>query len=90
MPSSVLLYCLSFKYCVFQRASSSEQQSSWLPNFPPVSVNAVYTYWRNEILFPVGFLQPPFFSKDQPMALNFGQLGASIGHEVNSYAAEKN
>lgn len=54
----------------------------WPLTFSPVTVNAVYIYSRNQILSPVGIIQPPFFAEDQPMALNFGHLGAFIGHEV--------
>ncbi|XP_054439972.1 membrane metallo-endopeptidase-like 1 [Pteronotus mesoamericanus] len=45
-------------------------------------VNAFYSPNRNQIVFPAGILQPPFFSKEQPQALNFGGIGMVIGHEV--------
>ncbi|NP_001101467.2 membrane metallo-endopeptidase-like 1 [Rattus norvegicus] len=45
-------------------------------------VNAFYSPNRNLIVFPAGILQPPFFSKDQPQALNFGGIGMVIGHEI--------
>ncbi|XP_026645836.1 membrane metallo-endopeptidase-like 1 isoform X1 [Microtus ochrogaster] len=45
-------------------------------------VNAFYSPNRNQIVFPAGILQPPFFSKDQPQALNFGGIGMVIGHEI--------
>ncbi|KAM9688766.1 membrane metallo-endopeptidase-like 1 isoform 1-T1 [Trichechus inunguis] len=45
-------------------------------------VNAFYSPNRNQIVFPAGILQPPFFSKEQPQALNFGGIGMVIGHEI--------
>ncbi|XP_029805502.1 membrane metallo-endopeptidase-like 1 isoform X1 [Suricata suricatta] len=45
-------------------------------------VNAFYSPNRNQIVFPAGILQPPFFSKEQPQALNFGAIGMVIGHEI--------
>jgi predicted metalloendopeptidase len=48
----------------------------------PHMVNAYYSPSFNEIVFPAGILQPPFFSEDYDMALNFGGIGAVIGHEM--------
>uniref|UniRef100_A0A672FE39 Membrane metallo-endopeptidase-like 1 n=1 Tax=Salarias fasciatus TaxID=181472 RepID=A0A672FE39_SALFA len=45
-------------------------------------VNAFYSHNRNQIVFPAGILQPPFFSKHQHQALNFGGIGMVIGHEI--------
>ncbi|XP_056130949.1 membrane metallo-endopeptidase-like 1 isoform X2 [Lampris incognitus] len=45
-------------------------------------VNAFYSPNRNQIVFPAGILQPPFFSKNQLQALNFGGIGMVIGHEI--------
>uniref|UniRef100_A0A8C3MZ95 Membrane metalloendopeptidase like 1 n=1 Tax=Geospiza parvula TaxID=87175 RepID=A0A8C3MZ95_GEOPR len=45
-------------------------------------VNAFYSPNRNQIVFPAGILQTPFFSKHQPQALNFGGIGMVIGHEI--------
>uniref|UniRef100_A0AAY4CRU5 Membrane metallo-endopeptidase-like 1 n=1 Tax=Denticeps clupeoides TaxID=299321 RepID=A0AAY4CRU5_9TELE len=45
-------------------------------------VNAFYSPNRNQIVFPAGILQPPFFSKHQSQALNFGGIGMVIGHEI--------
>uniref|UniRef100_A0A4W5P248 Membrane metalloendopeptidase like 1 n=1 Tax=Hucho hucho TaxID=62062 RepID=A0A4W5P248_9TELE len=45
-------------------------------------VNAFYSPNRNQIVFPAGILQPPFFSKQQLQALNFGGIGMVIGHEI--------
>jgi len=45
-------------------------------------VNAYYSPSYNEIVFPAGILQPPFFSENYDKALNFGGIGAVIGHEM--------
>ncbi|MBN3307722.1 MMEL1 protein, partial [Amia calva] len=45
-------------------------------------VNAFYSPNRNQIVFPAGILQPPFFSQQQLQALNFGGIGMVIGHEI--------
>jgi len=45
-------------------------------------VNAYYSPNMNEMAFPAGILQPPFFSKDAPMVLNFASIGAVMGHEL--------
>ncbi len=47
----------------------------------PSTVNAYYDPTINEIVFPAGILQPPFFNKDADMAVNYGGIGAVIGHE---------
>jgi putative endopeptidase len=48
----------------------------------PPTVNAYYNGSRNEIVFPAGILQPPFFDKTMDDAINFGGIGAVIGHEL--------
>ncbi|GMU57921.1 MAG: peptidase M13 [Candidatus Xenobia bacterium] len=48
----------------------------------PPTVNAYYDPSNNEIVFPAGILQPPFFSEKAPDALNYGGIGAVIGHEI--------
>ncbi|KAI4548035.1 hypothetical protein MG293_000365 [Ovis ammon polii] len=45
-------------------------------------VNAFYSSGRNQIVFPAGILQPPFFSAQQPKSLNYGGIGMVIGHEI--------
>lgn len=47
----------------------------------PPTVNAYYNPTINEIVFPAGILQPPFFNKDADMAVNYGAIGAVVGHE---------
>ena len=48
----------------------------------PPTVNAYYDPQRNEIVFPAGILQGPFFTKDADEAVNYGGIGAVIGHEM--------
>ncbi len=48
----------------------------------PPTVNAYYNPSYNEIVFPAGILQPPFFNADADDAINYGAIGAVIGHEI--------
>jgi endothelin-converting enzyme/putative endopeptidase len=48
----------------------------------PQTVNAYYNPGTNEICFPAGILQPPFFDADADPAENYGAIGAVIGHEI--------
>jgi putative endopeptidase len=48
----------------------------------PPTVNAYYDAEMNEIVFPAGILQPPFFDPDADDASNYGAMGAVIGHEM--------
>ena len=48
----------------------------------PHQVNAYYNPGMNEICFPAGILQPPFFAADADAAENYGGIGAVIGHEI--------
>lgn len=48
----------------------------------PPTVNAYYNPTRNEIVFPAGILQPPFFDAKADDAVNYGGIGAVIGHEM--------
>jgi predicted metalloendopeptidase len=48
----------------------------------PPTVNAYYSPPENDINFPAGILQPPFFDKSEDDAVNFGGIGVVIGHEL--------
>lgn len=55
-------------------------KSEW--HMTPQTVNAYYNPSNNEIVFPAGILQPPFFNKDADDAVNYGAIGVVIGHEM--------
>ena len=49
----------------------------------PQTVNAYYNPQNNEIVFPAAILQPPFFDPNADDAVNYGAIGAVIGHEIS-------
>ena len=49
----------------------------------PQTVNAYFNPTNNEIVFPAAILQPPFYDYKADMAINFGGIGAVIGHEIS-------
>ena len=55
-------------------------RSEW--GMTPQTVNAYYSGQKNEIVFPAAILQPPFFDATADDALNYGGIGAVIGHEM--------
>ncbi len=55
-------------------------KAKWLMS--PQTVNAYYNPTTNEICFPAGILQPPFFNFDADDAVNYGAIGVVIGHEM--------
>jgi putative endopeptidase len=55
-------------------------KSEWFMN--PQTVNAYYNPVWNEIVFPASILQPPFFNVNADDAVNYGGIGAVIGHEI--------
>jgi predicted metalloendopeptidase len=55
-----------------------EQEWHW----PASIVNASYNPLQNFMNFPAGILQPPFFHRDYPKAMNFGAMGMVMGHEL--------
>ena len=50
--------------------------------YPPPTINASYNPLLNNITFPAGILQPPFYDKQADDAMNFGGIGAVVGHEL--------
>ncbi len=63
------------------RIGRSVDREQWLMTTP--TVNAYYSAQLNEIVFPAGRLQPPFFSVSYDEAANYGGIGATIGHEMS-------
>ncbi len=55
---------------------------TWEWGMTPQTVNAYYSPTRNEIVFPAAILQPPFFNMMADDAVNYGGIGAVIGHEM--------
>ncbi|GFR64348.1 endothelin-converting enzyme 1 [Elysia marginata] len=57
-------------------------RTKWSTTTTPAVVNAFYSATKNQIMFPAGILQPPFYSKHFPKYLNYGGIGMVIGHEI--------
>lgn len=63
----------------YNKINKPVDRNEW--GMTPPTVNAYYNPTINEIVFPAGILQPPFFTAGGDMAMNFGGIGAVIGHE---------
>jgi len=63
-----------------RRIGTPVDKSEW--RMTPQTVNASYSSVKNEIVFPAAILQPPFFDPDADPAVNYGAIGAVIGHEI--------
>lgn len=68
----------NFNYMI-NKLGKPVDPDEWFMN--PQTVNAYYSSSKNEIVFPAGILQPPFYSTESDDALNYGGIGAVIGHE---------
>lgn len=64
----------------WRQVGKAPVRSKWLMN--PQEVNAYYNPSFNEIVFPAGILQVPFFGIDYPDYLNYGGIGVVVGHEL--------
>ena len=62
------------------RVGGAVDRSEW--HMTPQTVNAYFNPAQNEIVFPAGILQPPFFDLDADDAINYGAIGVVIGHEI--------
>ncbi len=72
-------HAFEFEYMV-SKINKPVDREEWF--MPPQTVNAYYSPNLNEICFPAGILQPPFFYADADDALNYGAIGMVIGHEM--------
>lgn len=63
-----------------QKIGQPVDRAEW--GMTPPTVNAYYNPSKNEIVFPAGILQPPFFDPKADDAVNYGGIGAVIGHEM--------
>lgn len=64
----------------FSKLGKEVDRKEW--HTTPQTVNAYYNSTRNEITFPAGILHPPFFDLSADDAVNYGAIGAVIGHEI--------
>ncbi|MDH4055502.1 MAG: peptidase M13 [Gammaproteobacteria bacterium] len=65
---------------LMDRHNGPVDRTEW--GMTPQTVNAYYNPLLNEIVFPAAILQPPFFNVDAEDAVNYGGIGAVIGHEI--------
>jgi putative endopeptidase len=65
----------------YDKLGKPVDKTEW--SMTPPTVNAYYSSQFAEIVFPAGILQPPFFDKQVDDAVNFGAIGAVIGHELS-------
>ena len=65
----------------FEDLGKPRDKSRW--GFSPPTVNAGYNSTNNDITFPAGILQPPFFNSAADDAINYGAIGGVIGHEIS-------
>ena len=64
----------------YDRLYDTKDKNRW--SMEPHNINAYYSPSFNEIVFPAGILQEPFFSDEYDMSLNLGGIGCVIGHEI--------
>ena len=72
---------------ILQRLNKKPDKSIW--EMPGNLNNACYDPYKNDLTFPAGILQAPFYDAKQSRAANYGGIGATIGHEV-SHAFDNN
>ena len=65
---------------MFRTKDDPVDRTEWA--MTPQTVNAYYNPGSNEIVFPAGILQPPFYDPEGLPVTNLGRIGAVIGHEI--------
>lgn len=70
----------SSAYYIEKHVNKPTDRKEWL--MTPQTINAYYNPTTNEICFPAGILQPPFFNAEADDACNYGAIGVVIGHEM--------
>ena len=68
------------RHYIDTRVNKPVDRDEWL--MTPQTINAYYNPTTNEICFPAGILQPPFFNPEADDACNYGAIGVVIGHEM--------
>lgn len=71
------------KYMLRQELERLDQpvnKTKW--GMPPATINAYYTLSKNQMVFPAGILQAPFYDSKFPRSLNYGGMGVVMGHEL--------
>lgn len=63
-----------------ERIDQPVNKTRW--SMSPPTVNAYYTPTKNQVVFPAGILQMPFFDFSNPKSLNYGGIGVVVGHEI--------
>lgn len=77
--NNVRVYMFNLKKNL-EKLSQPVNRTRW--GMTPPTVNAYYTPTKNQIVFPAGILQLPFYDRGNPKSLNFGAIGVVMGHEL--------
>jgi putative endopeptidase len=74
--------CMQYRYReMIRELARRVDRTKW--GMTPPTVNAYYDFSKNEIVFPAGILQYPYFDADADDAVNYGAIGVVIGHELS-------
>lgn len=87
---ALLIFLLAFWFLIYKNATCKAGMNGRTFRLPiflfigmtPSTVNAYYTPTKNQIVFPAGILQLPFYDGDNPKSVNYGAMGVVMGHEL--------